>query len=131
MDSNPRDEETALPVNPRAERSLTSVPSLLLISSFIVLYLLTSHNGDEFLARHHYQDALQSLTFHLSNYSAWMNGTASNFSMVCTFQCVTTGSSKLCSSCSQKGMLLLPHYWIHSTSREEYSIQTWNHITLI
>jgi len=85
MDSNPRDEETALPVNPRAERSRTSVSSLLFISSFIVLYLLTSHNGDEFLARHHYQDALQSLTFHLSNYSAWMNDTASNFTMVNSF----------------------------------------------
>ena len=80
-----RDEEAALPANPRTERSRTPVPPLLLISSFIILYLLTSHNGDEFLARHHYQDALQTLTFHLSNYSAWMNGTSSNFSMVCSF----------------------------------------------
>ena len=89
MDANTsRDEEAALPVNPRTERSRTPVPPLLLISSFIVLYLLTSHNGDEFLARHHYQDALQTLTFHLSNYSAWMNGTSSNFSMVCSFQCL-------------------------------------------
>lgn len=82
MDANARDLETALPVNARAQSSRTSVPSLLFISSFIILYLLTSHNGDEFLARHHYQDALQTLSFHLSNYSAWINGTASNFSMV-------------------------------------------------
>ena len=108
MDSNPHDEETASPVNPRAGRSRTSVPSLLFISSFIILYLLTSHNGDEFLARHHYQDALQSLTFHLSNYSAWMNGTASNFSMVCRFPYLATGSSKSCWFVAEKRSCYFP-----------------------
>lgn len=104
MDSNPPDEETALPVNPQAQRSRTSVPSLLFIGSFIVLYLLTSHNGDEFLARHHYQAGLQSLTFQLLNYSAWMDGTASNFSMVRAFRCLMASPSNW--TCSQKQMLL-------------------------
>ena len=47
-----------------------------------ILFLQTSHNGDEFLARHQYQDALQSLSLQLGNYTAWLNGTASNFTMV-------------------------------------------------
>lgn len=47
-----------------------------------MLFMLTSHNGDEFLARHQYQDALQSLSYQLSNYTAWLNGTSSNFTLV-------------------------------------------------
>lgn len=61
-------------------RPRASISSFILIS--IILFLLTSHNGDEFLARHHYQDALQALNHQLSNYTAWANGTASNFTMV-------------------------------------------------
>ena len=48
----------------------------------VMLFLLTSHNGDEFLARHQYQNALQSLTYQLSNFTAWMNGTETNFTVV-------------------------------------------------
>ncbi|KAF8885015.1 hypothetical protein BD779DRAFT_1673890 [Infundibulicybe gibba] len=58
-------------------RPRSSVPSFLFI--IFMLFMLTSHNGDEFLARHQYQDALQSLTYQLSNYTAWMNGTSSDF----------------------------------------------------
>jgi len=75
-----RDEEAALPVNAQPQRPRSAVPSLLFIG--FMVYMLTSHNGDEFLARHQYQDVLQTLTYHLSNYSSWMNGTSSNFSMV-------------------------------------------------
>ena len=46
--------------------------------------MLTNHNGDEFLARHQYQDALMSLRHQLSNYTAWLNGTESNFTLVST-----------------------------------------------
>ena len=68
-----------------------SVSSFLLIS--LILFLLTSHNGEEFLARHHYQDAMNSLENQLSNYTAWMNGTVSNFSLVCR-KCVCNYLSK-------------------------------------
>ena len=77
---NGRDEEAALPANPRPQTSRSSVPSFLFIS--FILFMLTSHSGDEFLARHQYQDALQSLTYQLSNYTSWMNGNSSNFTMV-------------------------------------------------
>lgn len=46
-----------------------------------MLFILTNHTGDEFLARNHYQDALQSLNYQLSNFTAWLNGTESNFTM--------------------------------------------------
>jgi hypothetical protein len=75
-----RDEEAGLPENARTQQPRSSVPSFLFIS--FLLFMLTSHNGDEFLARHQYQDALRSLSYQLSNYTAWMNGTASNFSVV-------------------------------------------------
>ncbi|KAF8074721.1 hypothetical protein FPV67DRAFT_1665468 [Lyophyllum atratum] len=73
-----RDEEAGLPGG-RGARQRSSIPSILFIS--FMLFMLTSHNGDEFLARHQYQDALQSLTYQLSNYTAWMNGTSSEFSV--------------------------------------------------
>ncbi|KAF8159628.1 hypothetical protein B0H34DRAFT_704239 [Crassisporium funariophilum] len=79
MDTTARDEEAGLPGNTRAQRPRSSVPSFLFIS--FMLFMLTSHNGDEFLARHQYQDALQSLTYQLSNYTAWLNGTDSNFTV--------------------------------------------------
>ena len=80
MDSIARDEEAGLPGNARAQRPRSSVPSFLFIS--FMLFMLTSHNGDEFLARHQYQDAVLSLTYQLSNYTSWLNGNASNFSVV-------------------------------------------------
>ena len=80
MDFNARDEEAGLPGNARAQRPRSSVPSFLFIS--FMLFMLTSHNGDEFLARHQYQDAVLSLTYQLSNYTSWLNGNVSNFSVV-------------------------------------------------
>ncbi|PPR03221.1 hypothetical protein CVT26_008069 [Gymnopilus dilepis] len=79
MEAGTRDEEAGLPATARVQRSRSSVPTLLFLS--FMLFMLTSHNGDEFLARHQYQEALQSLTYQLSNYSAWMNGTVSNFTL--------------------------------------------------
>ena len=78
MDDPTREEETGLAGGRPRQRS--SIPSFLFIS--LMLFLLTSHNGDEFLARHQYQDALRSLEYQLSNYTAWMNGTSSNFTVV-------------------------------------------------
>lgn len=80
MDANARDEEAGLPGNSRVPRPRSSIPSFLFI--IFMLFLLTSHNGDEFLARRQYQDAVQSMTYQLANYTSWLNGTASNFSVV-------------------------------------------------
>ncbi|KAJ7504432.1 hypothetical protein B0H11DRAFT_516924 [Mycena galericulata] len=77
MDNPPQTEAEAA-ANP-PERARFSVPPFLLIS--FMLFLLTNHNGDEFLARHQYQDALRMLTYQLSNYTAWMNGTESNLTV--------------------------------------------------
>ncbi|KAK0199252.1 hypothetical protein DFS33DRAFT_1262349 [Desarmillaria ectypa] len=77
MDSDPlRDEEAGVPPQQPRRRSFSSAIVLM-----IMLFLLTSHNSDEFLARHQYQNALQSLTHQLSNFTAWMNGTETNFTV--------------------------------------------------
>lgn len=68
----------------QGQRQSSSIPSFLVV--MLLIYILTSHNGDEFLARHQYQDGLRSLSWQLSNFTAWMNGTASNFTVVCPFQ---------------------------------------------
>lgn len=77
-----RDEEAGLPPNVHVQpRQRTSIPSFLLI--MITLFILTNHNGEEFLARHQYQDGLRSLSWQLSNFTSWLNGTAVNFTIVC------------------------------------------------
>lgn len=81
--NNTRDEEAGTEGNVRPQSSRGSIPSFLLIS--FILFMITSHNGDEFLARHQYQDALQYLNYQLSNYTLWLNGAATNFTMVCLF----------------------------------------------
>ncbi|KAG5643798.1 hypothetical protein DXG03_009621 [Asterophora parasitica] len=73
-----RDEEAGMAGDRAGQRS--SIPSFLFIS--FMLFMLTSHNGDEFLARHQYQDALRSLTYQLSNYTSWMNGTSTNYTVL-------------------------------------------------
>ena len=87
MDNPSRDEETGEAQNATNNaqplpqpRQRPSVPSFLILS--FILFMLTSHNGDEFLARHQHQDALQSLQWQYSNYTAWINGTESNFTLV-------------------------------------------------
>lgn len=93
---NPPETDTEGGANP--QRTRNPIPHFLFIS--FMLFLLTNHNGDEFLARHQYQDALRTLTHQarlfarycidfdsctqLSNYTAWMNGTKSdsNFTVV-------------------------------------------------
>ncbi|KAH9479483.1 DSC E3 ubiquitin ligase complex subunit 1 [Psilocybe cubensis] len=58
----------------------TRFVSMILFLGFLI-YMFTNHNGDVFLARHQYQEALQSLNYQLSNYTLWLNGTASNFTL--------------------------------------------------
>ncbi|KAG9091040.1 hypothetical protein FRC06_000734 [Ceratobasidium sp. 370] len=65
---------TTTPFNPNQARS--SVTSLLLIS--IVLFLLS---GDDPSLQTQKEDTLRSLEYQQSNYTAWLNGTASNFTL--------------------------------------------------
>ncbi|QRV90192.1 DSC E3 ubiquitin ligase complex subunit 1 [Ceratobasidium sp. AG-Ba] len=62
------------PFNPNQARS--SVTSLLLIS--IVLFLLS---GDDPSLQAQKEDTLRSLEYQQGNYTAWLNGTASNFTL--------------------------------------------------
>ncbi|KAJ6607473.1 hypothetical protein B0H10DRAFT_550301 [Mycena sp. CBHHK59/15] len=78
MDNPTRDEGEA-GANPPVQRVRNPIPHFLFIS--FMLFILTNHNGDEFLARHQYQNALRTLTYQHSNYTAWMNGTESNFTV--------------------------------------------------
>ena len=79
---DPAEDETdgaaRTPTQPQRPRS--SIPSFLFIT--FLLFMLTSHSGDEFLARNQYQNALQSLNYQLGNFTAWINGTASEFVLV-------------------------------------------------
>ncbi|KAF8674018.1 Ring finger [Rhizoctonia solani] len=62
------------PLNPNQARS--SITSILLIS--IVLFLLS---GDDPSVQAQQEDTLRSLEYQQSNYTAWLNGTASNFTL--------------------------------------------------
>ena len=77
MDDTGRDEEG---VRVAAQQQRSSIPSFLF--AMVILFILTNHNGEEFLARHQYQDGLRSLSWQLANFTAWMNGTSSNFTLV-------------------------------------------------
>nr|GAT55742.1 predicted protein [Mycena chlorophos] len=71
----PRDEEDGPPIPAR-----NPIPHFLFIS--FLLFLLTNHNGDEFLARHQYMDSLRTISYQLSNFTAWLNGTIeTNFTL--------------------------------------------------
>ncbi|KAI0666870.1 hypothetical protein C8Q78DRAFT_1057520 [Trametes maxima] len=63
---------------PRQQRS--SLPSFLFIT--FVLFMLTSGRGDDVtLVRDQYLNGLNSLNRQLANYTAWLNGTTSNYSL--------------------------------------------------
>ena len=77
------DEEIGLgPDSPRRQRS--SIPSFIFIS--FLFFMLTNHNEEDATTRFQYKDAIQALDYQMSNYSAWLNGTASNFSLVSVFR---------------------------------------------
>ena len=64
-----------------ANQPRSSVPSLLFIS--IALFMLINGHGDDFAStRDMYVNGLQNLNYQLGNFSAWLNGTESNFTLV-------------------------------------------------
>ncbi|KAI8974598.1 hypothetical protein BD414DRAFT_498160 [Trametes punicea] len=77
QNDEPRDLENGVDT-PRQPRS--SLPSFLFVT--FVLFMLTSGRGEDVsVTRDQYTHGLHSLEYQLSNYSAWLNGTTSNFSL--------------------------------------------------
>ncbi|KAM5544439.1 hypothetical protein V8D89_002099 [Ganoderma adspersum] len=73
-----RDLENGTDTPVRQQRS--SVPSLLFLS--FVLFMLMNGKGDDFAStRDLYVNGLQSLNWQLGNFSAWLNGTETNFTL--------------------------------------------------
>jgi len=83
--------EPAAPTGTTRPRQRSSIPQFLFFT--FLLFMLTSHSGDEFLARHQYQDVKRSLGEQLGNYTAWLNGTETNFTMVSKCAHVRAASS--------------------------------------
>lgn len=97
----PRTEDANVTQNSIADESLNADRPPLRrrgsISSFIlasfIIFMLMNNRGDEILVRNRYMEALASSTYQLSNYSAWLNGTASNFSLVRPPSCIWVSGS--------------------------------------
>lgn len=74
-----RDGDT--PPEPQQQRrQRSSIPSFIFIS--FALYMLTSSHGDESAIRDRYIDGVNSLNEQLSNYTAWRNGSETNYTML-------------------------------------------------
>ena len=80
--TEPRDAERGTPSDdsmpPRRQRS--TLPTFLFLS--FTLFMLTNNQNEELAARNQYMDALGVLNNQLSNFTAWMNGTESNYTLV-------------------------------------------------
>lgn len=68
-------QEAPLPQRP------SSVPSFLFVS--FVLWMIMNNQADDMTARVTWEENLANIHYNIQNYSAWLNGTESNFSMVC------------------------------------------------
>lgn len=44
--------------------------------------MLTNRNEEDVAVRAQYEEAIRALGYQLSNYSTWLNGTATNFTLV-------------------------------------------------
>ncbi|KAI0628206.1 hypothetical protein C8Q77DRAFT_1150309 [Trametes polyzona] len=78
-DNQPPDLENGTGDAPQQQQR-SSLPSFLFVT--FVLFMLTSGRGDDVTqTRDQYLNGLQSLNYQLSNYSAWLNGTQSNFTL--------------------------------------------------
>lgn len=61
-------------------RQRGSLPSFLFIT--FLFFMLTNRNEEDVVVRAQYEDTIRALGYQLSNYSAWLNGTATNFTLV-------------------------------------------------
>lgn len=59
--------------------SRTGLLPLFLLVGFL-LFVFTNRDGD--VARNQYEDIIRDFDHQLSNYSAWLNGTATDFTLV-------------------------------------------------
>ncbi|PSR74066.1 hypothetical protein PHLCEN_2v10138, partial [Hermanssonia centrifuga] len=74
-----RDVERGIPSDDSPQRQRGTIPSFLFIS--FVLFMLTNNQNGENVTRSQYLDVLGMLNYELSNYTAWINGTESNFTL--------------------------------------------------
>lgn len=65
-------------------RQRGSLPSFLFIT--FLFFMLTNRNEEDIVVRTQYEDVVRALDYQLSNYSAWLNGTATNFTLVRDFR---------------------------------------------
>jgi transmembrane E3 ubiquitin-protein ligase len=65
-------------------RQRGSLPSFLFIT--FLFFMLTNRNEEDIVVRTQYEDVVRALGYQLSNYSAWLNGTATNFTLVRGFR---------------------------------------------
>ena len=73
--------------SPTNLKARTSVPSILFIS--FVFFMLMNGRGDELsVARDMYINSFRSLNYQLGNFTAWRNGTESNFTLVSPCCCL-------------------------------------------
>ena len=85
--NTPRDLENGSDLDNVARQPRTSVPSILFIS--FVFFMLMYGRGDEFsVARDMYVNGFRSLNYQLGNFTAWRNGTESNFTLVSPCCCL-------------------------------------------
>ena len=77
-----RDTESGSPLttDELQRRQRGSLPSFLFIT--FLFFMLTNRNEEDAIVRSRYQDATRALGYQLSNYSAWLDGSATNFVLV-------------------------------------------------
>lgn len=86
-------------------RQRGSLPSFLFIT--FLFFMLTNRNEEDIVVRTQYEDAVRALGYQLSNYSAWLNGTATNFTLV-------RSSRSLLLPCSRPSSFSQPERDVHA-----------------
>jgi len=86
-DANDRERDLESGSAPTADelqrRQRGSLPSFLFIT--FLFFMLTNRNEEDVVVRTQYEETVRALGYQLSNYSAWLNGTATNFTLVRSF----------------------------------------------
>ena len=86
-DANDRERDLESGSAPTADelqrRQRGSLPSFLFIT--FLFFMLTNRNEEDVVVRTQYEETVRALGYQLSNYSAWLNGTDTNFTLVRSF----------------------------------------------